>query len=160
MWNSLSPGGASCNRRRVSLALFGLVGCIGDPAQAQTFQLERSSHATFTSTQPLEAGTRVRFISFDIRENELLLLQRCGELCGTARVVGSWRKADFEKRSEQMSVISEAGSYYFWIKKELPNGEVGPVPGEASVFNESNGIARFASGATAFVAVDRVTSLR
>ncbi len=118
------------------------------------FEAEPTRHETFSGTRPFAAGARLRFVSFSVSAQERLLLQRCGDQCSTAKLVRSWSKVDFDKSPVQELVLDEAGDYYLWLRKELPNGEVGPVQAVVATFERENGILRFASGTAVFVAID------
>lgn len=118
------------------------------------FATEPTSHASFGSTHALTAGTRLRFVSYSLAAGERLRLQRCGEQCATAKLVGSWGKDDFDKSPSQEITIAEPGDYYLWLRLERADGEIGPVQAVAATFDRDAGVLRFASGATVFVAVD------
>lgn len=118
------------------------------------FDVEPTRHETFEGALSFSAGVRLRFASFSMSEHEQLRLQRCGEQCSTAKLVHSWSKADFQKSQPQEVVLEESGDYYLWLRKELPNGEVGAERAAAASFDRENGILRFASGTVIFVAID------
>ena len=63
-------------------SLAALWGCASQPP---AFTLEKTAGKTFVFMQPLAGGTRLSFISLDIKPTELLVLQRCGEGCATAK---------------------------------------------------------------------------
>ena len=118
------------------------------------FQAEPTQHQSFTSTHRLEAGTRLRVVSFTLASDERLRVQRCGQDCATAKLVASWGKADFDRSPTQEYTLAESGDYYLWLRSETPDGEVGSVQARASTFDRDNGVQRFASGAVVFLAVD------
>jgi hypothetical protein len=118
------------------------------------FEAEPTAHETFSGPRAFSAGARLRFVSFSLSAQEQLRLQRCGAGCSTAKLVRSWSQADFDKSPAQELVLQEAGDYYLWLRQELPNGEVGAVPAVAATFDRENGVLRFASGTSVFVAVD------
>jgi hypothetical protein len=118
------------------------------------FAPEPSSRSTFVGTRPFAAGARLRFASFSLSSHERLLFQRCGDGCRTARIVGSWTRADFDRSPSQDIVLAEAGDYYLWLRQESPDGEIGPVQAAAATFDRGNGVLRFASGTVVFVAID------
>jgi len=118
------------------------------------FDVEPTRRETFEGAFPFSAGARLRFASFSMSAREQLRLQRCGEQCGTAKLVHSWSKADFQKSQPNEVVLEESGDYYLWLRKELPDGEVGSVQAAAASFDRENGILRFASGTVIFVSID------
>ena len=122
----------------------------GDPP----FKLEESFKATVGSTKPLPPGTKLTFSSTDLKSNEVLMLQRCGDPCNTAKLIRRWNKVDFDTKPKQVVALAEAGTYYFWIHRTLENGEVGPVFGVRSSFNDLRGTAWFASGTSVSVDVE------
>ncbi len=121
---------------------------------AAPFTTEPTSHASFGSTHALTAGTRLRFVSYSLAADERLRLQRCGEQCATAKLVGSWGKDEFDKSPSQEITITQPGDYYLWLRLERADGEIGAVQAVAATFDRDAGMLRFASGATVFVAVD------
>jgi hypothetical protein len=130
-----------------------LAGVPATPVPA-LFAPEPTRQETFVGARRFEAGARLRFVSFSLSAQEELRLQRCGTPCRTAKLAGSWRKADFDRSPVQELVLAEAGDYYLWLHQELPNGEVGPVQALAASFDRENGILRFASGTVVFLAAD------
>jgi hypothetical protein len=123
-------------------------------AMPPPFSPEPSARLTFVGGFPFAASTRLHFVSFSVSAQEELRLERCGEQCSTAKLVRSWNKANFDKSPSQELVLDEAGDYYLWLRKQLPNGEIGPVPAEAATFERESGVLRFASGTVVFVAID------
>jgi hypothetical protein len=142
----------------IGAAIIGVIlwaGTLSSPALAEeiTFALEPTVKATTFSNAAIPEGTKLSFLAKDFKPNETLLLQRCGEPCNTAKVVRIWRADELVGVTPKEVVVSEAGRYYFWIRKQLPNGETGPVLGE---FAESRGKAttvRYASGSVVTVTI-------
>ena len=135
-----------------SLALLGASWSVlaGDPP----FKLEENFKATVGTTKPLPPGTKLTFSSADLKSNEVFMLQRCGDPCNTAKMIRSWKKVDFDAKPKQVVALAEAGTYYFWILRTLENGEVGPVFGERSSFDDARGTVTFASGTSVSVEVE------
>lgn len=123
-------------------------------AEDPVFQLEPSFRATVATTRTLPAGTILKFSAPELKANEALLVQRCGTPCNTAKLVRALRKSNFERSEWQSISLSENGIYYFWIQRQLENGEIGPVLGESSRFEGMKGVVRFASGINVSVAVE------
>lgn len=123
-------------------------------AQEPPFALEESYKATFGTTKPMQSGTKLSFLAHDFKRNEVFILQKCGEPCNTAKMVRTWRKKDFDQAVGTSVVLSESGSYYFWIMQTLANGEVGPVLGVSSVFDGDKETAKFTSGTSLSVTVE------
>ncbi|QTN28678.1 hypothetical protein HZ993_02155 [Rhodoferax sp. AJA081-3] len=117
------------------------------------FKIEESYGATVGTTQPLPLGAKLEFSASGFKANEVFMLQRCGEPCTTAKMVRTWKKSDFESSSPKLVVLTESGTYYFWILRRLENGESGPVLGERSTFEGMKGTIQFASGTTISVEV-------
>ena len=109
------------------------------------FQLEPTMKATVVAATPLSAGTKLEFSAKNFKPNELLLLQRCGNPCNTARMVRTWKPKDLANSTQRIS-LSEPGQYYFWIMKTLDNGEVGPVFGESVSGDATKATVTFTSG--------------
>ena len=122
----------------------------GDPS----FKLEENFKATVVTARPLLIGTKLTFSSPNLKENEVVMLQRCGEPCNTAKMIRSWRKVDFDTNQRQMVTLAEAGTYYFWILRTLDNGEAGPVFGERSSFDELKTTVTFVSGTNVSVGLE------
>jgi hypothetical protein len=131
---------------RHALSLLVLLGSLSAMAEAPPFEVEPTSRATVGTTEALPEGTTLRFSAQDFKENEMLLLQRCGNPCNTAKLIRTWRKPDFDGAAQKSVLLAEAGTYYFWILRTLANGEVGPVLSEGSTFEGAKGRVRFASG--------------
>ena len=146
------------------LLAWALAGCACAPpspiAPQAPFKLEETGRQTFVGGHRFRARTRFQLVSFDIQANERLRLQRCGEQCRTAKLVGSWTRADFDRSRGQAIELLEAGDYYLWIEQELANGEVGPIQGVMGTFDGPDGILRFASGTTVFIAVEEPPAAR
>nr|WP_315490649.1 hypothetical protein [uncultured Rhodoferax sp.] len=117
------------------------------------FVIEESYRATVGTTQPLPLGAKLEFSASGIKANEVFMLQRCGEPCNTAKMVRTWKKSDFENSSPRSVVLTESGTYYFWILRRLENGETGPVLGERSTFEGMKGTIQFSSGTAISVEV-------
>lgn len=143
-------------RLLASLALLGTSWSVlaGDPP----FKLEENFKATVGTTKPLLSGTKLTFSSTDLKSNEVLMLQRCGDPCNTAKMIRSWKKVDLDAKPKQVVELAEAGTYYFWILRTLENGEVGPVFGERSSFDGAKGTVAFASGTSVSVEVELPSS--
>jgi hypothetical protein len=123
-----------------------------------SFEVEPTHRATVRTTMPLPEGTTLKFSAQDFNENEMLVLQRCGDPCNSAKMIRTWRKADFKATAQKSVVLAEAGAYYFWILQSLANGEVGPVLGDAANFEGMKGSVRFASGTQVFLEIKLAAS--
>lgn len=137
-----------------AVVLLVLLASLGALAAAAPFEVEPTFRATVATTTPLPERTILKFSVRDFKKNEVFMLQRCGDPCNTAKMIRTWRKSDFDDTSQKSVVLTEAGTYYFWIMKTLANGEVGPVLGEASTFEGMKGSIRFASGTSVLVEVE------
>jgi hypothetical protein len=141
-------------------SIFGLLGSLAllgaswsALAEGPPFKLEENFKATVVTTRPLPIGAKLAFSSPDLKPNEVFMLQRCGDPCNTAKMIRTWRRSDFDRNQRQMVALAEAGTYYFWILRTLENGEVGPVFGERSSFDELKGTVTFSSGTSVSVEV-------
>jgi hypothetical protein len=121
-------------------------------AEDLIFQLEPTMKATVAATHPFSAGTKLDFAAKNFKPNELLLLQRCGDPCNTAKMVRIWKPHELAKRMQSIT-LSEPGQYYFWIMKTLDNGEVGPVFGESVTGDARAATVQFTSGTVVSVFV-------
>lgn len=111
--------------------------------------------ASVVATQPFSAGTKLDFTAKDFKSNEMLLLQRCGDPCNTAKMVRIWKHRDLAERAQSI-ILNESGEYYFWIMKTLDNGEVGPVFGESVKGDARTATVQFTSGTVISVFVSNV----
>lgn len=121
-------------------------------AEDAIFQLEPTMKATVAATRQFSVGTKLEFSAKDFKPNELLLLQRCGDPCNTAKMVRIWKPHELATRSQSL-ILNEPGQYYFWIMKTLDNGEVGPVFGEHVVGDARATTVHFTSGTVISVLV-------
>ncbi len=86
--------------------------------------------------------------------NDVLIVQRCGMPCNTAKMIRSWRRSSFEREAWQSVLLRESGIYYFWIQRQLENGEIGPVLGQSARFEGLTGTVKFESGISVSVAIE------
>lgn len=92
------------------------------------FRIEDSQGLSVVTSRPLPAGAVVSFRPHDLKPDETLLFHRCGDDCATTKLISQWTRRDFQNSMPNEVVLTEGGHYYFWIRRELTNGEVGPVP--------------------------------
>jgi hypothetical protein len=122
------------------------------PEPAPPFAFSQNK-ATVRSTVTLSQGTQLIFSSNDLKDNETLILSRCGIPCDTAKTVREWHADELKPNSESATVL-DAGSYYFWIQRRLPTGEVGPVFGKSSeLLYRTTTVVHYTSGTTVTVSV-------
>ena len=107
---------------------------------------EAPNKATMFSRGTLAKGTRLEFSFSNARDNETLLLQRCGEPCDTAKLIQSWRLAAFPVGARLITLLEEDGQYYFWIQRRLAGGEVGGVKVESSTPSADSVKVKYISG--------------
>ena len=115
-------------------------------AQNQTFKFEPTRKATAISSAPLKIGDVIEVQSKNIKKNETLILQRCGEPCNTAKHISHWKLADFEAYEKHKVNLIESGQYYFWIQKITEKGEMGPVFGDFEKIDGTSVVLHFVSG--------------
>jgi hypothetical protein len=92
------------------------------------------------------AGTKLEFTFANVKDNETLLLHRCGDPCNTAKLVQSWSINMFPPAARVSAILDEEGQYYFWIQRRLAGGEVGPVSVVSSIPGADTVKVRYASG--------------
>ena len=115
-------------------------------AQDVVFKFEPEWKATALSSAHLNKGDVIKLRSSNIKKNETLILQRCGEPCNTAKHISQWTLEDFKMSEKHVIRLKESGQYYFWIKKITKNGEVGPVFGDHDNVDGDSVILHFVSG--------------
>lgn len=115
-------------------------------AQNAVFSFEPTMKATVLSNVPLIKGDVIEVNSENIKNNEKLILQRCGEPCNTAKYIFHWTLKDFELSESQSIRLEESGQYYFWIQRLTKNGEVGPVFGKHETIDGNSVVLYFSSG--------------
>ena len=110
------------------------------------FLFEPTYKATAMSDANLKEGDIIEIQSYEIKKNETLILQRCGEPCNTAKYIYQWQLADFERSESQKITLTEPGTYYFWIQQTTDKGEVGPVFGVHETVNDDSVFLHYQSG--------------
>lgn len=141
---------------RVSIASAFVVFLCGACARDDfPFELESSNRHTIGTTGVLPAGTRMQFKVSGLKPNETILLHRCGSPCNTAKLIEEWGYEIFSQTADDSVVLVESGDYYFWIRRKLDTGEVGPAFIERAERDDIWMVATYESGTTVAVAVDR-----
>lgn len=125
----------------------------GSP-EPTTFALSETN-ATALSSQDLVAGTKLTVSASDLKSNETLLLNKCGALCNTSKVMSAWRPSDLPSGSHYVLSITEPGSYYLWIQQIEPDGSMGPVFGTSTKAKGDTTTINYASGTTVSVTVKK-----
>jgi hypothetical protein len=107
---------------------------------------EAPTKATMFSKGRFPAGTRLEFTFANARDDETLLLHRCGDPCNTAKLVQTWRLNTFPSDARISAILEEEGQYYFWVQRRLKGGEVGPVSVTSSSSTADTVKVHYASG--------------
>ena len=115
-------------------------------AEGAIFKFEPTRKATIFSRVPLSAGDELIISVSGLKDSEVLMLNRCGEPCDTARLIRQWRRQDFGASESYKVTLRESGRYYFWIQRRLDSGEVGPVFGDFETADGEKLIFQFVSG--------------
>jgi hypothetical protein len=125
--------------------LVSVSGCSPAQAQGPPF-IVVSTKASMASKERLTAGTKLRFTFSKSKNNETFLLHRCGNPCNTAKLVQRWQLKVFAPDTRVTAALKEEGKYYFWIQRQLPGGEVGPVFVDVTTSGQNTVKVRYVSG--------------
>ena len=137
------------------IALF-IVACA---VSGHPFEIEPKNKSSVHTIQALPPGTNLHLKFLEFRDNETLMLQRCGEPCNTAKLIQRWTKSSIPSNSEVPILLQQGGRYYFWIQRRLESGEVGPVFATSSKQDGMWLVVTFNSGTTVSIRVDEPDSV-
>jgi hypothetical protein len=123
------------------------------------FEIEPKNKSSVHTLKALPPGTRLHLKFLEFRDNETLMLQRCGEPCNTAKLIQRWTRSSISLNSEVPILLEQGGRYYFWIQRRLESGEVGPVFATSSKRDGRWLVVTFNSGTTISIGVDEPVSV-
>lgn len=123
-----------------------LVACALAPKRSTIFHVEPTNRFTFTAGEDIAKGTVLNVRFNNLGTGEIFLVNRCGELCNTSKVVAQARGPQVPD-DKLTYTFAESGQYYFWVQQQLDSGESGPVLIESFQGDAHSFSALFKSGA-------------
>jgi hypothetical protein len=130
------------------LATMLLSACAPMTPKPNLFHIEPTKRFTFTPGRDLPKETILHVRLEHLGSEQIFLVNRCGELCNTSKVVAQARGPQ-DPEDELTYTFTESGEYYFWIQQQLETGESGPVVIEEFTGDARSFTAKFKGGASA-----------
>src|SRR3546814_3064593 len=103
-------------------ALLLLVGCASTGTKKVQFQVEALNKVTFARTIPFSRGDVLKLHFSNLVSNDVFMINRCGEYCNTSKLVFI---VDGRQKppAGQTVRFTEDGDYYFWVQRQLEDGD-------------------------------------